>query len=314
MTLTPVNDDPEPEDDAATTAEDMPVVVAVLGNDLDVDGDPLLVSAADGAAHGTTTVSPDGTSVIYAPDPDFSGPDGFEYTVGDGQGGSESAEVLVTVTPVNDPPIAESDAASVSIGASIVVDVLANDRPGPSGEADQTLAVVSVGTPSHGTAELIVTGPDAGKVRYTPSAGAPVSDSFTYELTDGLLTATGTVEVRIAQPSFRTLCGLTPTIQGTQGADVITGTPGDDVIRARRGNDVIDGNGGNDIICAGSGSRPRHHRGRRRPHRSRNRRRLGRQRSGRRPSTRWFRPGHDPRRRRERPGDGGARQRHRRCR
>ena len=87
LTLTPVNDDPEPEDDAATTAEDMPVVVAVLGNDLDVDGDPLLVSAADGAAHGTTTVSPDGTSVIYAPDPDFSGTDGFEYTVGDGQGG-----------------------------------------------------------------------------------------------------------------------------------------------------------------------------------------------------------------------------------
>ena len=254
IAVTPVNDDPDGEDDQAVTDEDLPVVVAVLANDLDVDGDTLVVAAADGAEHGTTTVSPDGLSVIYSPDPDSSGLDSFEYTVGDGQGGSESAEVLVTVAAVNDPPVAQDDEASVAEGAAVVIDVAANDRPGPANEGDQSLQVTSVGAAAHGTAELISSGPDAGKVRYTPSAGHRGTDSFTYVVSDGLLTVEGTVQVRIVQPSFRTLCGLTPTIVGTKGDDVITGTPGDDVIRARRGADVIDGNGGNDIICGGPGA------------------------------------------------------------
>ena len=118
LAVTPVNDDPDGEDDQAVTDEDLPVVVAVLANDLDVDGDTLVVAAADGAEHGTTTVSPDGLSVIYSPDPDSNGLDSFEYTVSDGQGGSESAEVLVTVAAVNDPPVAQDDEASVAEGAA----------------------------------------------------------------------------------------------------------------------------------------------------------------------------------------------------
>jgi Ca2+-binding RTX toxin-like protein len=254
LTVTAANDDPDLDDDAAATDEDVPVVVAVLSNDLDVDGDSLMVTAADDASDGTTTISPDGTSVIYSPDRDFHGTDGFEYTVSDGRGGSESAEVMVTVAAVNDPPVAQNDAATVSQGDAVVIDVLANDRPGPAGESGPPLQVASVGTPAHGTAELLTSGPDAGKVRYTPSSAFRGADSFTYVVSDGSLTATGTVDVQVTQPSFRTLCGLTPTIVGTQGSDIITGTAGDDVIRGRRGNDVIDGNGGNDIICAGPGA------------------------------------------------------------
>ncbi len=254
ITVNPVNDDPDPEDDAATTSKNVPASIAVVANDQDVDGDSLHVTLAEGAEHGTTTVSPDGLSVIYSPNPDFTGSDTFEYTVSDGHDGAESAEVAVTVTSVNEPPIARTDSATTAAGESVLIDVLANDSPGPPGETGQTLTLVSVGAPANGSAAPVASGPDAGKVRYTPNAGFRGSDSFTYIVSDGSMTATGTVDVEVAQQSFRQLCSLTPTILGTTGDDIITGTPGDDVIRARRGNDVIDGRGGNDVICAGPGA------------------------------------------------------------
>lgn len=254
VTVVAVNDDPDPEDDEASTSEDLPLSISVLANDADVDGDTLHVLGAEGAAHGMTTVSPDGLSVIYAPDADFSGSDSFEYSVSDGNDGQELAEVVITVVPVDDPPIARDDAATVAAGATVVVDVLGNDSPGPPDEASQALSVSSVGTAGHGSAVVVTSGPDAGKISYTPAAGFDGSDSFSYVVSAGAGTATGHVTVTVARPSFRLLCGLAPTIVGTLGDDLIIGTPGDDVIRARRGNDVIDGKGGNDVICAGPGS------------------------------------------------------------
>jgi len=56
----------------------------------------------------------------------------------------------------------------------------------------------------------------------------------------------------VAPPS--TCDGLTPTIEGTGGNDLLIGTPGDDVIVGLGGNDVIIGNGGNDTICGGDGN------------------------------------------------------------
>jgi len=53
--------------------------------------------------------------------------------------------------------------------------------------------------------------------------------------------------------SKKSCLGTTPTIVGTQGADVINGTPGADVIAARAGNDQVWGHGGGDLICGGSG-------------------------------------------------------------
>jgi hypothetical protein len=64
------------------------------------------------------------------------------------------------------------------------VDVLANDSAGPPDESAQALTVTTVGAPAHGTAVRISSGPDAGKVRYTPAAGFTGPDSFTYEACD----------------------------------------------------------------------------------------------------------------------------------
>lgn len=254
VVVVPVNDDPEPEDDSGATAEDTPGTFDVVANDLDVDGDTLVVAEVVGAHHGLATVSLDGRAVVYTPAADYAGSDSMEVVVSDGHGGMDLSELIVTVVPVNDPPIPGNDIAALQAGESIVIDVLANDSAGPSNETDQTLSVSSVGQPEHGAAELLTSGPDAGKVRYTPAPGFHGADSFTYVLSDGDASATGRVSVAVAEPILLALCGATPTISGTLGDDTLVGTTGDDVIRARRGNDVIDGNGGNDVICGGPGA------------------------------------------------------------
>ena len=105
VTVTPTNDGPVAVDDAATTAEDTAVSVAVLANDTDLDGDTLTVSVVTVPAHGTAAANPDGT-IAYTPAANYHGADSFTYTISDGSGGTATASVTVTVTPVNDGPVA----------------------------------------------------------------------------------------------------------------------------------------------------------------------------------------------------------------
>ena len=94
--------------DTATTVEDVPVTIAVLSNDSDPDNDPLTVSGVSAPAHGVASINPDNT-ITYSPAADYNGLDSFSYTVGDGAGNHTNALVTVTITPVNDPPVAAND-------------------------------------------------------------------------------------------------------------------------------------------------------------------------------------------------------------
>ena len=145
--MTPANDGPVAVDDAATTAEDTAVSIAVLPNDSDLDGDTLAVSAAMTPAHGTATVNPDGT-ITYAPAANYHGADSFSYTIGDGNGGTATATVSVTVTPTNDGPVAVDDAATTAEDTAVSIAVLPNDTD-LDGDA---LTVSAATTPAHGTA------------------------------------------------------------------------------------------------------------------------------------------------------------------
>jgi Bacterial Ig domain len=192
-----LNDPPTAQDDAATVSEDSSGnAIDVLANDTDPDTPhaDLIVESVTQPTNGSATDND--TNVLYTPNPNFSGSDSFSYTVADGQGGTDTAIVNITVSGGNDPPVANPDSASTGSGVAVTVNVLSNDTD-PDG-AGATLSVASVTQPAHGT---VVNNTTA--VTYTPTAGFVGTDSFTYTATDGSLTsnsATVTVTVSNSPP------------------------------------------------------------------------------------------------------------------
>jgi len=95
----PINLNSQPPvttDNSAVTGRNSDVVIDVLANDHDPDGDPLVVDGIVQPHHGLVFYNPDGT-LTYRPDPDFSGQDRFQYWASDGQGHFTPAVVTVTV-------------------------------------------------------------------------------------------------------------------------------------------------------------------------------------------------------------------------
>ena len=182
--------------DAPTTPESTPITIAVLANDTDADGDPLTLTSVGTPAHGTASINPNGT-VTYTPVAGFNGSDSFTYAISDGQGSSASGTVNVTISSVNELPVAINDSFSTSRNIALTVDalggVIANDT---DGDGDLLMAFVLT-EPSHGTLTLNA----EGDFTYTPTAGYSGPDSFTYVIDDGSATsnvATVTITVLAA--------------------------------------------------------------------------------------------------------------------
>ena len=100
VTVTAVNDAPVAVNDTATTLAETLVDVAVLANDMDVDGPSLSVQSVTQPAHGTVSINPSQT-VRYTPASGYKGADSFTYVARDGAGGTATATVNLTV---NAPP------------------------------------------------------------------------------------------------------------------------------------------------------------------------------------------------------------------
>lgn len=178
---------PVPADDTAVVNEDGMVVIDVLGNDDDPDGDVLEVESVDDVEHGSVWINGDGT-VTYQPDPDWYGVDTFEYEVTDSIDDAE-ATVTVTVFGVNDPPTAAPDEATTSEDTTVTVDLLANDD-----DVDgDPLTVLAVDLPVAGS----VVDHGDGTITYTPAPDWNGAETFEYDLTDGAETASGVVTVII---------------------------------------------------------------------------------------------------------------------
>lgn len=89
---------PTAVDDSVTVQQSQTATIVVLANDSDPDGDDLTVQLVSGPEHGTVEPAADG-AFRYSPEPDYLGPDAFDYAVSDGKGGADTATVHITVEP-----------------------------------------------------------------------------------------------------------------------------------------------------------------------------------------------------------------------
>lgn len=191
VTVTPVNDPPVARDDNLTVAEDSTTMLALLadngdGADTDIDGDTLVITGVGAASQGgAAQINGTGDAVMYTPAPDFFGVETFTYTVSDGQGGTDTALVTMTVTAINDAPIGRDDVFVVAFDSSSnTLAVLSDNGNGADTDADNdTITVVSTSAPDHGGA--VSPNPAQNALIYTPPAGFVGSETFTYTISDG---------------------------------------------------------------------------------------------------------------------------------
>ena len=170
----------------------------VLANDTDADGGPISITSVTQPTNGTVVITGGGTGLTYEPDAGYCNTppgttlDTFTYTLAPG---GSTATVSVTVTCVDDLPVAVDDAKTVAEDATATaVDVLANDTDADGGP----ISITSVTQPANGT--VVITGGGTG-LTYEPDAGycntppGTTLDTFTYTLAPGGSTATVSVTV-----------------------------------------------------------------------------------------------------------------------
>lgn len=185
-------------DDLVTVDEDSSVVVDIYANDSDL---PITGSlSTTNPSNGTLTIDNNGTPndptddiVTYIPNPDYNGPDSFDYTVCNTFGDCSTATVTIDVLPIVD---ALDDMVTTTGGATIDIDILANDNDLPStgtltttNPSDGTVVINDNGTPND---------PSDDFVTYSPNIGFVGVDTFDYTICDMLgncSTATVTIVV-----------------------------------------------------------------------------------------------------------------------
>ncbi|MFV1873328.1 MAG: Ig-like domain-containing protein [Oleiphilus sp.] len=250
VTVNPENDEPVAVADTASTQEGSSVVIDVLANDSDIDGDSLTVDSAS-ALNGSVTINGDGT-ITYTPDADYSGSDTISYSIIDGQGGTASSTVAVTVNPENDEPVAVADTASTQEGSSVVIDVLDNDL-----DIDGDSLTVDSASAINGS----VTINGDGTITYTPDVDYSGTDTLSYEISDGqggTASSTASIEVSPASGSLDDSVNLVGTtlndvLHGGNNDDNLDGRNRSDTLYGYEGNDTLIGGYGNDTLFGGSG-------------------------------------------------------------
>src|SRR5207248_2621265 len=189
ITVTAVNDPPVAANDSYAATEDTVLTIAapgVLANDSDVDGDPLTALIVVGPGHGSVTLNANG-SFTFTPAANYNGADSFTYKANDGTLNSNVATVTITVTSVNDPPVANAQSVTTNQDTAKAISLTASDVDG------DPLTYSIVAGPTHGA--LSGTAPN---LTYTPAANYNGPDSFTFKANDGTVdSSAATVSITV---------------------------------------------------------------------------------------------------------------------
>lgn len=188
---------PQATDDTVTMNEDNTLDINVLANDVDPEGDALVLRLQSTPGFGMVRVNhqntpnnPSDDTILYTPSANYHGTDSFIYQIGDGKGGSDQATVTITIHPVNDAPVAQPDVATTEENVAIDIEVLSND----SDIEGDVLSITAVSPPAHGSAGILSGGQ---AIRYTPTTGFDGQDTFSYLITDGAKTSEATVTITV---------------------------------------------------------------------------------------------------------------------
>gem|GEM_PF-6273534 len=184
------NQPPVAENDTISTPENTATTIAVLEGDQDPENGILTVIATSTPTEAGTVVINDDFTITYTPVADFVGQDTFTYTISDDAGNESTATVIVTITDVDQMPIAVEDTANTPYNVTITINVLDNDTD----PEELPLSILAVTTPDNGTAEI-----DGTTIIYTPNEGFDGEETFTYTIEDEAEnTAQGTIIVTVA--------------------------------------------------------------------------------------------------------------------
>ena len=146
----------------------------VLSNDSDADSDALSLTQVS-ANFGQVSISADMTQIIYTPATDFIGSDTLVYGVTDGNGGTASAQVAISVYFNQAPQISPIATVNTDDRTPITINVLAN-----ASDADGDALSVTAASAEQGTVTV-----SKGMLRYVPKFGFDGSDTVSFVISDG---------------------------------------------------------------------------------------------------------------------------------
>ena len=185
VTINGTNDVPVAKNDTPTNIEDTVVIYTsaqLLGNDTDVDGNPLTIASVLTGTNGAAVLNHDGT-VTFTPTANFNGAANFSYIATDGKAQSNSATVTVNVAAVNDAPELTHEAAILLDGAEDTnYTVSADELLADFTDVDfDSLSVIDL------VADFgIVVDNEDGTYTISPDANYNGSVNLTYNVFDGI--------------------------------------------------------------------------------------------------------------------------------
>ncbi|KKJ76823.1 hypothetical protein WH95_10995, partial [Kiloniella litopenaei] len=167
-------------------------ITDLVGAVSDPDGDTLVFESTGNPSNGS--VSLDGLgNVIFTPGENFNGDASFEYTVADGKGGTATAVVNVSVTPVNDAPTMLKSIVALPKGSTVTGKVSGEDID----DASETLTYSLEANAANGSVTLNTD----GTFTYTATVDYTGADSFDVKVTDAAgETSVETVSVQVNAP------------------------------------------------------------------------------------------------------------------
>lgn len=209
------NQAPAAADSSITTAEDTAAATPLSATD--GDGDVLSYSIVTSPTNGT--LSGTAPNLTYTPNANYNGTDSFTWKANDGQADSNTATVVITVNPVNDPPVAQDGSANTNEDVPVPVTLTATD-------VDSVLLSYSVVTPpANGSVTVF-----GNVATYTPNPNFSGTDTFTFKANDGTAdsnAATITITVNHVNHAPVATDGVASTNEDTAVTITLAGTDQD---------------------------------------------------------------------------------------